>query len=73
MIYCVIPPELGENLYDSLVDHYEDNPNVVVLMDRRSGSDRRGDSTFGGKRQTRDRRRSRVPGTFLPTDLPPAA
>jgi hypothetical protein len=73
VIYCVIPPELGEELYDALVQHYEDNPNVVVLMDRRGGGDRRRDSSAGGKRQTRDRRRTRVPGTFLSTDPPEAA
>jgi hypothetical protein len=73
VIYCVIPLELESELYDKLTTHYAANPNVTVIVDRRSGPDRRRDSTHGGKRETRDRRRSRVPGTFLPTDPPPAA
>ena len=35
MIYCVVPPELGEDAYKRLVEHYRDNPNVKVIMDRR--------------------------------------
>ena len=74
MIYCVIPPELKDELFDRLVDHYRDNPNVEVIVDRRTGPDRRrnGDSWAGGKRQTRDRRRPRAPGTFPETDAPAA-
>ena len=74
MIYCVVPPELQDELYDRLVEHYKDNPNVEVIVDRRTGPDRRRTSgaQLGGKRQIRDRRRSRVPGTFPSTD-PPAA
>jgi hypothetical protein len=72
MIYCVIPPELEAELYDKLVAYYQDNPNVTVIVDRRTGPDRRrsGDSPPAGeKRVVRDRRRAR-PGTFPPTDLP---
>ena len=36
MIYCVIPPELEAELYDKLVEHYKNNPNVEVIVDRRS-------------------------------------
>jgi hypothetical protein len=74
MIYCVVPPELKDELFDRLVDHYKDNPNVTVIVDRRTGPDRRSGSASiqGGKRQTRDRRRSRIAGTFPSTD-PPAA
>jgi hypothetical protein len=74
MIYCVVPPELKDELYDRLVEHYKDNPNVTVIVDRRTGPDRRsGDESIqGGKRQTRDRRRGRIPGTFPPTDPPGA-
>ncbi len=72
MIYCVVPPELKDELFDRLVEHYRDNPSVTVILDRRTGPDRRsGDESIqGGKRQTRDRRRARVPGTFPPTDPP---
>jgi hypothetical protein len=73
MIYCVIPPELADELYDKLVDYYKDNPNVEVIIDRRSGGDRRKGRSAGGKREVRDRRRPRIPGTFPDTDLPPEA
>ena len=71
MIYCVIPPELADELYDKLAAHYSDNPNVTVIVDRRSGPDRRrGTDAPPGKRQMRDRRRGRVQGTFPSTDPP---
>ena len=41
MIYCVIPRELADELYDKMVEYYKDNPNVTVIIDRRSGPDRR--------------------------------
>jgi hypothetical protein len=43
-----------------------------VIIDRRSGPDRRNAAANapGGKRQVRDRRRSRIPGTFPATDAP---
>jgi hypothetical protein len=74
VIYCVVPPELEDELYERLVEHYKDNPNVTVIVDRRTGPDRRSrsGSFVGGKRQTRDRRRGRVPGTFPRTDVPEA-
>jgi hypothetical protein len=73
MIYCVIPRELADELYDKMVDYYKDNPNVTVIVDRRDGPDRRGGQPAGEfqeKRTTRDRRRSRIPGTFPDTDAP---
>jgi hypothetical protein len=70
MIYCVIPRELEDELFDKLTDYYKDNPNVTVIVDRRTGPDRRQGKHGGGKRQTRDRRRPRAPGTFLGTDAP---
>ncbi len=71
MIYCVIPPELADELYDKMVDYYQGNPNVTVIIDRRSGPDRRAGrpaAEFLERRQTRDRRRQRIPGTFPGTD-----
>ncbi len=71
MIYCVIPPELEDELFDKLVDYYKDNPNVEVIVDRRTGPDRRqgeDPGEFKERRQTRDRRRAR-PGTFPSTDV----
>jgi len=41
MIYCVIPRELENELYDKMVEYYKDNPNVTVIVDRRQGADRR--------------------------------
>ena len=66
MIYCVIPRDLEADLFDKMVEYYKDNPNVKVIIDRRSGSDRRQskDPPEGEKRETRDRRRPRIPGTF---------
>jgi hypothetical protein len=73
MIYCVIPPELADELYDKMVDYYKDNPNVEVIIDRRTGPDRRTNRSGGGNREVRDRRRPRAPGTFLPADAPEGA
>jgi hypothetical protein len=73
MIYCVIPRELADELYDKMVDYYKDNPNVTVIIDRRDGPDRRSSGAgpeFVEKRETRDRRRPRIPGTFPNTDAP---
>ncbi len=61
MIYCVVPPELGEEAFNRLVEHYKDNPNITVIWDRRRGERRVGhDAT----RQTAGRRRRRAPGSF---------
>lgn len=68
MIYCVVPPELADELFDKLTAHYADDPNVTVIVDQRKSA-RRGpgrepaDST---RRELRDRRRRRIAG-----DLPP--
>ena len=70
MIYCVIPLELEDELYDKMVEYYKDNPHVSVILDRREGEDRRSGRTFGGKREIRDRRRARAPGTFPDTEAP---
>jgi len=68
MIYCVIPRELEDELYDKMVEYYKDNPNVTVIVDRREGQDRRTGRGGGGKREIRDRRRPRIPGTFLESE-----
>jgi hypothetical protein len=73
VIYCVIPPELEDDLFDKLVEHYKDNPNVTVIVDRRTGPDRRRGEEPGQwaeRRTTRDRRRPRIPGTFPSTEPP---
>jgi hypothetical protein len=71
VIYCVIPPELEDELFEKLVAYYKDNPNVEVIIDRRTGPDRRRGTDpgeFKERRQTRDRRRAR-PGSFPSTDV----
>jgi len=47
VIYCVIPPELADELFDKMVDYYKDNPNVTVIIDRRTGPDRRAGKKLG--------------------------
>jgi hypothetical protein len=67
MIYCVVPEALSEELYDKLVEHYRDDENVTVIVERRA-SDRRGRNQASEsdlkRREVRDRRRARVPGEF---------
>jgi hypothetical protein len=74
VIYCVVPKELKDELYDKLVEYYRENPNVTVIVDRREhGPDRRSKLTgaeFTERRVTRDRRRQRVAGTFPETNPP---
>jgi hypothetical protein len=73
MIYCVIPRELADELYEKMVEYYRDNPNVTVIVDRREGNDRRAAKDAGEhaeQRKIRDRRRARIPGTFPDTDAP---
>jgi hypothetical protein len=74
VIYCVVPPELKDELFDKLVEYYKDNPNVEVIVDRRGGPDRRQDTPDAdiiNQRKTRDRRRPRVVGTFPEVEPPP--
>jgi hypothetical protein len=73
MIYCVVPRELADELFDKMVEYYKDNPNVTVIVDRRDGPNRRTRKPaveFREKRTVRDRRRARIPGTFPDTDAP---
>jgi len=69
MIYCVVPQELADELYDKLVQYYEDDSNVKVIVDRRQGSRREQGSTGGGARELRDRRRKRVTGDLPSTKV----
>jgi hypothetical protein len=84
MVYCVVPRPLVYELYDRLVDYYQDDDNVTVIVDRRTGDRRKGGRGARGsrayaeaaprrvirdqRRVIRDRRRARIPG-----DLPPFA
>ena len=69
MIYCVIPRELEEDLFEKMTAYYRDNSNVAVIVDRRAGPDRRRGKAYGGLREIRDRRRARAAGTFPKTDV----
>ncbi len=72
MIYCVVPKPLAEQLYPKLVEHYRDDDNVTVIVerrefDRRARSRSTGISPDGSQRRViRDRRRARVTGDYLP-------
>jgi hypothetical protein len=68
MIFCVVPEELADELYDRLVTYYEDDPNVTVIVDRRKSARRTPGAPAGGKRELRDRRRHRVAGEFPPIE-----
>jgi hypothetical protein len=71
MIYCVIPEEMADELYDKLAAYYDDDPNVKVIIDRRKGERRAGeaaDEAAEQQRTIRDRRRRGVPGEFPPID-----
>jgi hypothetical protein len=71
MIYCVVPKPLADELYPKLLERYQNDENVTVIIDRRE-ADRRARSSHKPsesdvqRRLIRDRRRARVPG-----DLPP--
>jgi hypothetical protein len=72
VIYCVVPRELEEDLFEKLVAYYADNFSVMVIVDRREGPDRRRNRSageFAEQRKLRDRRRARVTGTFAKTDV----
>ncbi|MHB1539230.1 MAG: hypothetical protein ACYCUM_06825 [Solirubrobacteraceae bacterium] len=75
MIYSVVPSQLADELYPKLVQHYADNPDVTVIVDRRE-ADRRsraGRTLHAGgdqRRVRRDRRRARVTGETLPLATP---
>ncbi len=81
MIYCVVPEPLADELYEKLVAYYKDDPNVKVIIDRRSKdrrkeydrrNERRGDAAEIveddklPRRTVRDRRNRRAAGSFPP-------
>jgi hypothetical protein len=69
VIYCVVPTELADELYPKLTEHYRDDANVTVIVERRSFDRRaRAGNSHGGdeRRERRDRRRPRAVGDPLP-------
>ena len=79
MGYVVVPRELEKELLGKLTEHYAGDPNMNVIVDRRSGSRRKaaGAPPEGQRRELRDRRRRRATGDFAPLygegSAPPAA
>lgn len=70
MIYCVVPPELADELFEKLTEHYAGDPNVTVIVDQRK-TERRGrgaQPSDDTRREVRDRRRRRVAGDHPPLD-----
>jgi hypothetical protein len=77
MIYCVVPKPLADELYPQLVEHYQHEDNVTVIVDRREFDRRARQGSAVAKKPApegaprriiRNRRRARVAG-----DLPPLA
>ena len=66
MIYCVVPEELSDELYEKMVSYYSEDPDVTVIIDRRTASRRSPGARprEAEQRERRDRRRSRVAGEF---------
>ena len=60
---------MADELYDPLRAHYDGDPDVTVIIDRRKSERRGPNSSGGGARELRDRRRPR-PGS-LPTLVNP--
>ena len=78
MIYSVVPRELESQLLEMLNAHYAQDPEVVVIVDRRQGERRKrnADPETAQQRVLRDRRRRRITGEFAPLEVegaPPAA
>lgn len=82
MIYCVVPEALESELLEKLTAYYADDDNVTVIVDRRKADRRNRRAVDGGdppppdpelvkQRETRDRRRARVPGDFPAIDPTP--
>jgi len=67
MVYCVVPRELEDELYERLSAYYADDPDVEVIVDRRTRERRRrerADDDVRQRRELRDRRRRRAVGEF---------
>jgi hypothetical protein len=67
MIYCVVPEEMADELYDRLAGYYADDENVRVIIDRRKSERRTGEApgtSAEQQRTIRDRRRRGIPGEF---------
>ena len=75
VIYCVIPPELDDELYDKMVEYYKDNPNVTVIIDRRKGpgpAEPQGAATTQSTRSSGRPATGAAPGSPAPSPRPRA-
>jgi hypothetical protein len=70
MIYCVVPTPLADELYPKLVEHYEGDENVTVIVDRREADRRARRSQPQEDPETRQRR---VVRDLNPVDSGPAS
>jgi hypothetical protein len=63
MTYCIVPQDLAPKLYDSLRKHYENDPNIEVIIERRVAERRSGEERrkrdVGPPEGMEDRRRIR--------------
>jgi hypothetical protein len=62
VVYCVVPRELEAELFERLTEHYADDPDTTVIVERRQGSRRARVATKADleRRLLRDRRRRRL-------------
>ena len=69
MIYCVVPVELEDELFDKLVAYYGDKPDVTVVVDRRLGQRRHEKMPVELEHRLPGDRRHAGPGGFVSTDV----
>ena len=65
MIFCVVPPELADELFDKLTRHYADDPNVTVIIDQRTSERREqgAEPPIAQRRELRDPAAGASPAT----------
>ncbi len=69
MIYCVVPPELEDELFAKLVSYYADKPDVTVVIDRRHGQRRHEKLPVHSEQRVPGDRRRAGRGGFVSTDV----
>ena len=69
MIYCVVPPELEDELFAKLVSYYADKPDVTVVIDRRQGQRRHDKQPVELEQRLPGDRRRAGRGGFVSTDV----
>jgi len=69
VIYCVVPPELADELFAKLVAYYADKPEVSVVIDRRLGPRRHEKVSVPSEHRLPGDRRRAGRGGFVSTDV----